>query len=615
MNDQGKGKKDKRFFYLIYWKYLKKYKWSFLMGALAIVLINALDMLPPLIIKQVIDSLRDEGKLVYPLPLYLIIFIAMYFIMGLLRFSWRYFFMVNSRRVEADLKKDLFNKILYGRYKEVTKLNPGNVVSLLGQDLENFRMFVGPGNLIWVDMITYFIYVPAMVIYVLGPMGLLLLSPFLLIPFAMPTYEKVMNKLYFSSSSLLSKMSDQIYESTIGMKIFRVLAVLEIRKSKFIDLISELYQKRIEISKVDVLFDAIINVLSFASLAMLFIFAYYAAREGSPTSIKAFAIIGTIVLMVKTMEKIIWPMMAISYLASITERASASMGRLRDIFQITPFKNGSKNISGLIEEIKIEDLNFFYNEINKINETNKTMVLKNISIKAKKGEKIALVGDVGSGKSTLLKILSTLYENDDISSYLEYSFNQTPYSEIDLYNLRGRISYIPQEPVVFNNSILKNIDPYLHSDMNRVEQVLELVNLNYDLKQFPEGLSTYVGEKGVTLSGGQKQRLAMARSFYSGAQIFLWDDTISALDLRTEKKIIEGIDSLNENSILILATHRLSSLVNFDRIYVLSEGRVVEEGNFPQLMKSQREFYRLYIYQEKTIKLSSYGTAAEQLYD
>ncbi|MBF0300451.1 MAG: ABC transporter ATP-binding protein, partial [Oligoflexia bacterium] len=411
-------------------------------------------------------------------------------------------------------------------------------------------------------------------------------------------------KLYFSSSTLLSKMSDQIYESSVGMKIFRVLSVIKIRKSKFYELIFELYGKRIEISKVDVIFDAIINILSFSSMALLFIFAYYAQISGNVT-LKAFVVIGTIVLMVKTMEKIIWPMMAVAFLANIIERASASMGRLRDLFNITPFKNGNQHVQGLIEEIKIKDLSFSYN--------NNQKVLTKIFFNAFKGEKIALVGDVGSGKSTLLKILSTLYEDVDIASYEEYTFNGTSYKEIDLYNLRGRISYIPQEPVVFNNTILKNIDPNHHTDMNKVFQVLELVNLNYDLHQFPDGLNTMVGEKGVTLSGGQKQRLAMSRSFYSGAQIHLWDDTISALDLRTENKVIKGIDKLNENAILILATHRLSSLVNFDRIYVLLNGTIVESGNYNELMKSQGEFYRLYLYQEKTIKLSSYASAMTEV--
>ncbi|MBF0300447.1 MAG: hypothetical protein HQK51_17145 [Oligoflexia bacterium] len=182
--DKEKRKNDKRFFYSIYWYYLKKFKWSFFIGALAVVIINAIDMLPPLLIKYVIDNLKGEGKLSYPLFFYLIIFVIMYAVMGILRFVWRYFFMVNARQVETDLKKELYNKILFGRYKEVSKLNPGNIVSLLGQDIENFRMFVGPGNLICVDMITYFIYVPAMVIYVLGPLGLILLTPFLLIPFS-----------------------------------------------------------------------------------------------------------------------------------------------------------------------------------------------------------------------------------------------------------------------------------------------------------------------------------------------------------------------------------------------------------------------------------------------
>ncbi|MBF0364750.1 MAG: ABC transporter ATP-binding protein [Oligoflexia bacterium] len=469
-------------------------------------------------------------------------------------------------------------------------------MSLLGQDIDNFRMFLGPGVLVFFDMLTYLIYVPLMVLYILGAPGLILLLPFLFIPFVMPAYERVMSRLYTDSSKILAKMSDNVYENSIGIKIFRVLSLIEIRRSKFGGLVDELYGRRMTSAKVDIWLDTFISVLSFFSMAAMLLLAYFALNP-THTHLSAFVAIGTVVMVMKLLEKIIWPMMAFAYLANMLERARASVKRLRILYEIKAFKNGTTPITSKLTSIELKGVSFQYDQ---------SWGLSSIDLQVKRGEKIALVGDVGSGKSTLLRVLATLYGPDDFTQMEAFKINGVDFEQLDLRTVRDKIAYVPQEAIVFNNTILKNIVPGPHPNLDEVHQVLEMVNLLEDLQQFPEGINTMVGEKGVTLSGGQKQRLAMARSFYAKSSLYLWDDAISALDLKTEQKVVSSIQKLNEDAILVLATHRLSALIDFDRIYVLVSGEIVESGTYSELLDLEGEFYRLYLFQEKTMALSLY---------
>ncbi|MBF0206866.1 MAG: ABC transporter ATP-binding protein [Oligoflexia bacterium] len=580
------------------WRFRRQFGW----GVLAIVLINALDVLPPIILKDIIDGTKS-GKFTLPLPYLSLALAIIYVCMGGLRFAWRFFFMITARKIDVDLKKNIFEKILKGNYRDVSALTPGSVVSFLGQDIENFRMFIGPGVLIFFDMISYLVYVPCMLFYILGWSGGWLLLVFIFLPMVMPTYERVMNLLYGDSSKILGKMSDAVYENSVGMKIFKVLSMLEIRTSKFDLLLQDLYEKRLKISKVDILLDTFVSVLSLLSMAVLFLLAYFALNPNNQ-NLRAFTALGTIVLVLKLLEKIIWPMMAFAYFANLLERAKSSIQRLQPLYELRSLNCGLTRMSAEtsaetgvspdyafdIESIKVRGLYFG--------------PLINISFNASKGEKIALVGDVGAGKSTLLRVLATLYQYSDFKEVSEFYYNSTPYSELDLWSVRSKIAYIPQDAMVFNNTILKNVDPGYSPDVSRICWSLKMVNLHHELEQFPQGIHTMVGEKGVTLSGGQKQRLAIARSFYSGARLHLWDDTISALDVDTEEKLIKSIIEINSESILILATHRLSTLTKFDRIYVMKEGNVAEVGDYWSLIEAKGEFYRLYLFQEKILDLA-----------
>jgi ATP-binding cassette subfamily B protein len=208
------------------------------------------------------------------------------------------------------------------------------------------------------------------------------------------------------------------------------------------------------------------------------------------------------------------------------------------------------------------------------------------------GEHIALVGKVGSGKTLLLQLLAGLWEVKHLS-FSRFTFNDVSYAKLDRQTLWSQLSFIPQTPQIFGRSLALNISPYQKLHEARLFHALKEADLDADVELFPQGLKTLIGEKGMNLSGGQKQRTLIARSFHSQSRLFLWDDAISALDPQTEQKIIKNLRKLNQQAILVLATHRLSSLKEFDKIIVLDEGQIIRHGTFEEISKDSELFSML----------------------
>jgi ATP-binding cassette, subfamily B, multidrug efflux pump len=209
-------------------------------------------------------------------------------------------------------------------------------------------------------------------------------------------------------------------------------------------------------------------------------------------------------------------------------------------------------------------------------------LLHQIDFEAHKGEHIALIGKVGSGKSLMLQILAGMWEVDFLS-FSELSYNGHSFHELKRQSLWNQLSYMPQTPQIFNRTLAGNISPIQFLNPQNIDTSLSLADLKQDLEHFSHGIKTMIGEKGMNLSGGQKSRTLIARSFHAEAGIYLWDDSMSALDSATEKKILENLRALHHDAILISATHRLSSLKYFDRIAIFHEGTIVALGKFDEI--------------------------------
>ncbi|HLW57607.1 MAG TPA: ABC transporter ATP-binding protein, partial [Bacteriovoracaceae bacterium] len=294
--------------------------------------------------------------------------------------------------------------------------------------------------------------------------------------------------------------------------------------------------------------------------------------------------LGALTVAIQLLDKLTWPLMSIGYLMNLYQQANSGAKRLHSIRSLNEKSVGREKISRNIESIHIKNL--------KVNSLEGVNLLNDINLDIKKGEHIALVGSVGSGKTVLLQTLAGLWEPEQIR-YEKFKIGDIDYKDLDRSTYHKYLSFIPQTPQIFSRTLGMNISPVRPFVFDKLWRALEKADLSVDVERFPEGLSTQIGEKGMNLSGGQKQRALIARSFHSESSVYLWDDSISALDPTTEQKIIRTLRNIDPDAILVLATHRLSSLKNFDRIVVLDKGMITKIGSFEDIKRDHALFASL----------------------
>lgn len=553
-------------FFRFIWDLIIKRPWHYIGGIISVIILDAVDMLPSLIVKEITDKIQQSPEEL-DITKYSLALVGCYFLISILRLSWRFLLMIPSRTMEAELRQKAYDKILNADFAHTSHLKTGDVVSTLSQDLSNIRMFMGPGILILFDSIAYLIFIPATFFYILGWGALLVLLPFLVLVLAVIIVQKPLEKAFGAVSENLGDLSQYVYEETQGARFFRAEGLIELRRHKYDIMLKGLFNRQLEISKWELGLDGILQTVIQSSYLTVLVLAW----QGHGVMAQG---LGALTVSLQLLDKLLWPLMSISYLMNLFQQARTGARRYVDIDELPKKQQGTTELATPIEKIQIEDL------------TTKTpdgkIILDSVSLHLKAGEHIALVGGVGSGKTVLLQTLAGLWEARHLS-FKKFDFDHVPYSELDRRSLWHQLSYIPQTPQIFSRSLAMNISPHHPLEPNALWAALEKADLSQDVTLFPEGLKTLVGEKGMNLSGGQKQRTLIARSFHSGARLYLWDDAISALDPATENKVITALRKLDPGAILILATHRLSSLKNFDRIFVLEDGRITRAGSFEDI--------------------------------
>lgn len=543
-------------------------------------------MLPSFGIKHFTDQLSKPGQVDSKdaIEACLIVFVS-YFFMAITRFGWRYYLALNSRKMESQFKKFILDKILHSPYYKAQSLNTGETISHLSSDIANIQQFLGPGIVILLDMITYLIVVPVTLFLVVGPMVLWMIIPFIFVTIAILILRKPMHQSYTNISDLLGSISDHIYDEAVGARFMKLFNLTDIREKKYYQMVDKLMANNIKVNWLGIILELVIDIVVLISFSILFYLCFFYP--------KAVITIGALAVAINLLEKMIWPMMAISYVVNIFQRSFASAKKLAPYLDLPDYHHFSvddKNLS-VIKSIEIQSFNFSFPGQNQFE-------LSIPYFKSLEGQKIGIIGKVGSGKSTLLKILAGLHSlNNEQEEKIK--INGINIGEINLSSIQNNLSYIPQHPQVFTSTLRHNIQVNRYSQEDKIYSTLAFADLTKDVASFTHGLDTLIGEKGINLSGGQKQRLNIARSLYFQPQLFLWDDCISALDYATEEKIIKNIFDLNPKAILILATQRIQSLKNFDQLYFFEDGKITAHGTYQELEKFSG-FSDLIAYENKT---------------
>ncbi|MFL5738746.1 MAG: ABC transporter ATP-binding protein [Flavisolibacter sp.] len=505
---------------------------------------------------------------------------------GFFMFLMRQTIIVMSRHIEYDQKNEVFvhyQKLDASFYKTHST---GDLMSRMAEDVSRVRMFTGPAIMYLINLVTlismsvYFMVRrdPELTLYVLVPLPLLALTIYLV--------NTIIHKKSEALQAALGGLMTNAQQSYSGIRVIKSF-VQEKPIHDHFESLSEDYRKQASsLAKVEALyFPSMTLMIGLSTLLTIMIGGIYYINGHRHMDI------ATIVEFVIYINMLTFPVSAIGWTASMIQRAAASQKRLNEFLNTRPAIRNVKapvklNVSG---DIKMEQVDFTY-------EHTGVKAIRNFNLHILPGQQIAVVGRTGSGKTTLAQLMMRMF---DVSKG-RILFDGTDIREIDMDVLRRQISYVPQDGFLFSDTIENNIAfATTEKKPELVREAARLAVIHKDIENFPKGYETEIGERGVMLSGGQKQRISIARALMKDAPILILDDCLSAVDARTEKEIIGNLKGYLKNKTSILITHRIFSLLDFDKIIVLEDGAIVEEGRHEELLQQRGPYYRMYLRQQK----------------
>ncbi|MBL05505.1 MAG: ABC transporter ATP-binding protein [Planctomycetota bacterium] len=530
------------------------------------------------------QGLQHSIPLIEQLKFFLAAIVIFAFTRGLSLFAIRWFIISASRKVEFALRDKLFAHLQHLDQGFYNRWKTGDILARCSQDVERVRVLAGPIIMYSANTVCMLLIAIPLMISVSGWLTLLLMVPLSLLTLSVRKIGPRVHAAVSKAQETLSGLSSLSQEDFAGIRVVKSFAQEKAEGERFRKLSSEYLDDNMTTARIQAWMHPLVAGVNELSLMLLLLLGgyYLLGGEGALS-------LGEFIKFAGYQFQLIWPMISIGWVVNQFHRASASVVRLEAILEsessITLPAEPISPATGRIEgTISIRGLDFAYNGKN---------ILEDISIEVPAGHTVAITGRTGSGKSTLLKTLPRIVAVDDGRIFIDGTdINLLP---IDL--LRRSIGYVPQESFLFSRSISGNIGfGFDEPDEGAVLSAARISRLEKDIDQFPRGWNEQVGERGVTLSGGQKQRAALARALLIQPSILLLDDSLSAVDTQTEKEILSELRTATGTTTTLVSAQRISSILHADRIYVLDQGRVAEEGTHDELLKINglyAETYRL----------------------
>jgi ATP-binding cassette subfamily B protein len=576
-------------------KYLLKYKYHFILGIIFTIITNIFQIIPAQMVRHSLDliianidlyrnyaGLNLQNSYYDIFARYILIYGGIILLMALLRgfflFLVRQTLIVMSRLIEYDLKNEI-----YRHYQELPtsfyrRNSTGDLMNRISEDVSKVRMYLGPSIMYGINLITLFAILIPYMLTISVKLTLFALLPLPILSFSIYFVNNIINRRSEAIQKQQSKLSTFVQEAFSGIRVLKSFVREEDSSRKFEEENTKYKNKSLRLTMVNSLFFPIVMALIGLSVILTVFVGGNEVISGALT-------FGNIAEFILYVNYLTWPVTALGWISSITQRAAASQRRINEFMLVKNDITSEKNIQQEIRgDIEFNGVSFTYPDSG-------IVALSSLDFKLNSGESLAIIGTTGSGKSTVANLLCRLYDPTEG----KITIDEINLKDYHLGSIRSQIGYVPQDVFLFSDTIFNNIAfGSMEIPPEKVMQAARDADLYGNVMDFPDQFNTHVGERGITLSGGQKQRVSIARAIVRDPKILILDDSLSAVDTKTENTILKSMKLLMKDRTTIIISHRVSSAKLADKIIVLDDGVIVEQGTNESLLKSDGVYRSLY---------------------
>lgn len=559
--------------------FLLPYKKRVLAGIGALLIVDLAQLVVPLIVRAAIDRLAVGVATPLLLLKYALLVILIAVVVAVFRFFWRYLIIGVARKVEEKLRNKIYNHLLKLDSYFFSKMRTGDIMAHLTNDIDAIRMSIGIGLVASADAIIIALFALFFMISLSPLLTLYTMLPLIPLTAVVLGFGRMIHRRFTRVQEAFSLLTEKVREFISGIRVIKAFVQERGTSNRFKEVNEYFIKVNMELVKVWGLFNPLISLLAGSSMALVLLLGGKKVLYGDIT-------LGDFAAFSSYLGMMAWPMMAIGWVVNLMQRGTASLKRIEKILSTGPnIKDDREAREYRIKgEIEIKSLNFSYNG---------RRILQDISFKIEAGKTLGIIGKTGSGKSTLVHLIPRIYDPPLDTVYID----GIELHRIKLHSLRSQIGFVPQDGFLFQDTIRENV-AFGKPDATDEEiiNVLKIAEIFDEIDNFPDGIYTRIGERGVTLSGGQKQRIALARAILKNPQILILDDALSQVDAEKEEKIMQNLKKLRMGKTNIVISHRVSAIKDSDLILVMDGGRIVERGLHEELiarMGLYRRFYEL----------------------
>ncbi|MFJ7975946.1 ABC transporter ATP-binding protein [Peribacillus sp. JNUCC 23] len=551
------------------WYFKEQWK-RYTIAILFLCLVNIMEVIPPKLIGMAIDDINNGALTREGIIRYIVYLAVVGLVSYLFGYLWSYLLFGGGHLVERKLRTGFMGHLLKMTPTFYEKNRTGDLMARATNDLKAISMTAGFGILTLADAVLFTLTIMlVMGMTVSWTLTIAAVLPLPIMAVMMQVYGKRIHKRFTEAQTAFGNLNDKVLESVAGVRVIRAYVQEREDERRFDEMTEDVYKKNLEVAKIDSLFDPTISIL--VGISYLIGLGY-----GAYMVFQQLITLGNLVSFNVYLGMLIWPMIAMGELINIMQRGNASLDRLTETmsYEVDVKNEPSAGLIGHPEDLSFDSVHFTYPKSEVVN-------LDQVSVKIGRGQTLGIVGKTGSGKTTFVKQLLREYPlGEGVLSIAGIPINQLMIEEV-----RGWIGYVPQDHFLFSRSVKDNIlFGKMDATAEELAKAIRLADFEKDLEMLPEKLETLVGEKGVALSGGQKQRISIARALIKDPEILILDDSLSAVDAKTETTIIENIQRERASKTTIITTHRLSAVAHAQWILVLDNGKVIEEGRHEDLL-------------------------------